>query len=101
MADIVWTPQARADLAAIEDYYVEVTPAYADIVVDGLLGSVRRLETFPLSGRSVPEIGDAAIREVVWREYRVIYWADDERVDVLSVLHTSQQFGASGVGGAV
>lgn len=89
-----WTPQARADLAAIEDYYVDVAPQYADIVVDGLLGSVRRLETFPLSGRSVPEIGDSAIRGVVWREYRVIYWADEARVEVLSVLHTSQQFGA-------
>ncbi|MDT0630373.1 type II toxin-antitoxin system RelE/ParE family toxin [Rubrivirga sp. S365] len=95
MADVVWTPQARADLAAVEDYYVEVAPAYADIVVDGLLGSVRRLATFPLSGRSVPEIADPAIREVVWREYRVIYWADEAHVEVLTVLHTSQQFGAA------
>lgn len=95
MADVVWPPQARADLAAIEDYYVEVAPQYADVVVDGLLGSVRRLESFPLSGRAVPEIDDPSIREVVWREYRVIYWADEGRVDVLSVLHTSQQFGAA------
>ena len=94
MAAVVWSPQARADLAAIEDYYVEVSPAYADVVVDGLLGSVRRLGSFPRSGRSVPEINDPTIREVVWREYRVVYWADDDRVEVLSVLHTSQQFGA-------
>ncbi len=72
MAVVVWSPQARADLAAIEDYDVEVAPQYADVVVDGLLRSVRRLETFPLSGRAVPEIDDPAIREVVWREYRVI-----------------------------
>ena len=64
------------------------------MVVDGVLRSVRRLESFPFSGRSVPEIDDPSIREVVWREYRVIDWADDDRVDVLSVLHTSQEFGA-------
>lgn len=93
MALVRWSPQARADLAAIEDYYLDVAPAYADVVVDGLLASTRRLEAFPLSGRAVPEIDDPAIREVVWREYRVIYWADETRVDVLTVLHTSQSFG--------
>ena len=94
MAVVVWSPQARADLAAIEDYYVDIAPQYADVVVDGLLNSVRRLEAFPFSGQAVPEIGDPSIREVVWREYRVIYWADEERAKVLSVLHASQQFGA-------
>ena len=93
MAAVIWSPQARGDLAAIEDYYLGVAPEYADVVVDGLLASVRRLESFPLSGRAVPEIADASIREVVWREYRVIYWATEERVDILTVLHTSQQFG--------
>ena len=52
-------------------------------------------EAFLLSGRSVPEIVDPAIREVVWREYRVVYWADEDRAEVLSVLHTSQPFGAA------
>ena len=94
MAVVRWSPQARADLAAIEDYYLDVAPAFADVVVDGLLASTRRLEAFPLSGRRVPEIDDPLIREVVWREYRVIYWADEARVDVLTVLHSSQQFGA-------
>lgn len=94
MATVRWSPQARADLAAIEDYYLDVAPSYADVVVDALLRSGRRLEAFPLSGRSVPEIEDPSIREVVWREYRVIYWADAERVDVLTVLHSSQQFGS-------
>ena len=64
------------------------------MVVNGLPSSVRRLETVPHSGRSVPEVNDPAIRKVAWREYRVIYWAGEDRVEALSVLHTSQQFGA-------
>ncbi|MEM0964004.1 MAG: type II toxin-antitoxin system RelE/ParE family toxin [Bacteroidota bacterium] len=94
MADVVWTAQARRDLEAVEDYYLDVAPSYATVVVDGLLASTRRLADFPLSGRAVPEIDDPEIREVVWRDYRVIYWADADRVEVLSVLHTSRQFGA-------
>ena len=76
-------------------YYLDVASAYADVVEDGLLASTKRLATFPRSGRQVPEIGDAAIREVIWREYRVIHFVDEaaERVEVLTVLHSSQQFG--------
>ncbi|MEM6783415.1 MAG: type II toxin-antitoxin system RelE/ParE family toxin [Bacteroidota bacterium] len=66
MAAIIWTPQARRDLEAIEDYYLVVAPHYASVVVDGLLGSTRRLELFARSGRAVPEISAPMIREVVW-----------------------------------
>jgi toxin ParE1/3/4 len=95
VATVIWTPQARADLEAIEDYYLDVAPAYADVIVDGLIASTRRLDVFPQSGRSVPELQDAAMREVIYREYRVIYYYNDEaeRVEVLSVMHTSRQFG--------
>ena len=96
MAEVTWTPQARRDLEAIVAYYLDVTPTYADVVEAGLLASARRLEAFPHSGRLVPEIGDEAIREVLWRGYRVIYHAeaDGSRVAVLTVLHSSRQFGA-------
>lgn len=95
MATVIWTPQARADLEAIEEYYLGVAPAYADVMVEGLLASTRRLEAFPASGRAVPEIEDEALREVIYREYRVIYYhaGRSERVEVLTVLHTSRQFG--------
>ena len=96
MAEVIWAPQARRDVEAIVAYYLEVAPAYASIVEAGLLGSTQMLEDFPHSGRAVPEIENAAMREVIWREYRVIYHAAEEgsRVDVLTVLHSSQQFGA-------
>ena len=83
-------------MAAIVDYYLGTAPAFAEVVQAGLLDSTRRLSEFPLSGRMVPEIGDETIREVVWREYRVIYFAepDGNRVEVLTVLHSAQQFGA-------
>ena len=47
-------------------------------------------------GRIVPEIGDDAIRELIYRDYRIIYIVDaeDEQVDVLTVVHTSQHLGS-------
>lgn len=99
MAEVIWTPQARRDVEAIVTYYLEVAPSYADVVEGSLLASTRRLETFPRSGRAVPEIGDEAIREVVWREYRVIHFVDAvaTRVEVLAPT-PGQRGGAEGRG---
>ena len=50
----------------------------------------------PRSGRVVPEIGDENIREIIHRNYRIIYLylPEEDRTEVLSVFHLSQQFGA-------
>jgi toxin ParE1/3/4 len=97
VAVVIWTPQARRDVEAIETYYLDVAPAYADVIVDGLTNATKRLETFPRSGRAVPEVEDEDVREVIYRAYRVIYLYDETaaRVEVLSVLHSSKQFGGS------
>jgi len=60
---VIWAPQAFADLEAIGDFIARETPVYAQMVADGIMASVDRLEMFPRSGRMVPEIGDEAIRE--------------------------------------
>ena len=96
MADVVWTTRAQADLAEVAEYHATRSPEYAEALVRRLLGAVGRLEAFPRSGRSVPEIADESMREVVYRDYRIIYLYGerDDRVEVLSVFHSSQSFGA-------
>jgi len=43
-------------------------------------------------GRIVSEISDEAIRELIYRDCRIIYivGADDEQVEVPTVVHSSQ-----------
>ena len=75
MAAVIWTPRADADLAAIEAYFAEVrhSPAYAASLTRKIFQAADRLETFPQSGRVVPEIGDETLREVVFHNYRIVY----------------------------
>lgn len=96
MADVVWTPRALADLEAIGAYHAEASPGYAERLVRLLLSATDRLALFPASGRAVPEVGDEAFREVVHRNYRIVYMLlpDEDRVEVLTVFHASRQFGA-------
>ena len=46
---------------------------YADLVVEQIVTAVTRLESNPLSGRVVPEVGDESLREVIHGNYRIVY----------------------------
>ena len=92
-------PQAEADLEAIREYYERVAPEYVQSFVDGAVEKTLQLEVFPRIGRMVPEIGDDALRELIYRQYRIIYIVDaeGERVDVLTIFHSAKEFGSGDV----
>ena len=94
MTRVRWTPQARDDLRGIHEYICNDSPHYAALVVAELLASVRRLREFPESGRVVPERGEPALREVIWRNYRVVYrhLVDATEVHVLLVFRAERLF---------
>ena len=99
MAHVRLTEQAQSELDAIIEYYERVgTTDFAEVFEANVIAKIRPLERFPRMGRIVPEIGDEAIREVIYRNYRIVYVVDrdDEEVEVLTIFHSSQQFGALG-----
>lgn len=68
---------------------------YAEVFEERLVANLKRLEQFPRSGRLVPEIADESIREIIYRAHRIVYVLDpDDNVDVLTIFHSSQQFGS-------
>jgi len=99
MARVRLTEQAQNELDAIIEYYERVGASdFAEVFEEKIIEKIRPLEQFPRVGRIVPEISDEAIREVLYRNYRIVYVVgrDDEEVDVLTIFHSSQQFGALG-----
>lgn len=87
---IVWTYDARDDLATIREYVSRNSPYYASLVVARLIESVKQLQKFPLSGRIVPEVNSAEYRELVRGKYRVVYRIRDNVIEVLMIFHTSR-----------
>ncbi|MFB6097890.1 MAG: type II toxin-antitoxin system RelE/ParE family toxin, partial [Salinibacter sp.] len=70
MATLKWRPQALNDLESIEEYYDDIAPDYASLLVQEILEQADQLERFPRMGRIVPEIADEDIRELIYRDYR-------------------------------
>ena len=51
------------------------------------------LKVQPFIGKEVTEIGDFAVRELVERNYRIIYkLVDKGRIDILTIHHRSIDF---------
>lgn len=97
MTTVRWLPQAEADLEAIRKYYLRVAPDYASPFIEGALEQTKQLKSSPLMGRMVPEIEDKSIRELIYRQYRIVYFVDvnNEQVDILTIFHSARQFGSS------
>jgi len=96
VARVHLTEQPQNEREVVLDYYQSVEAAdFAEVSGEEITEKMRSLEQFPRRGRAMPKIDDAAIREVFYRDYRIVYivdW-DDETVDVLTIFHSSQQFG--------
>ena len=92
MAVVSWTIQALDDLNAICEFIARDAPRYAQLFAMQAFEAVDRLETFPLSGRVVPEINKQEIREVIFGNYRIVYHHTDDKVDIITVHHSAQIF---------
>jgi addiction module RelE/StbE family toxin len=77
VAEIVWSRESEDDLLAIRQYISRDSPAVADRIVDELVASAERLRDFPLSGRSVEELKDEEVREIVVTPYHIAYHISD------------------------
>ena len=82
-----WTNSAIAHLVSIHEHIGRDSPRYASRMVDRITARTRQISAFPLSGQSVPEYRDPAIREVIEGPYRVIYEVGDKDIRVLAVIH--------------
>lgn len=87
MARVVWSRVARDDLRGIVSYIRADAPTYARSFALRLNQRVTQLETFPESGRFVPEDPTLTYRELIFGDYRVIYRHSEGAVTIVTVIH--------------
>jgi len=83
---ITWSREAGENLIDIEEFIARDSPDRAVRFVDAIIYHAETiLVDNPRSGRTVPEIGNPDIRELIYRGYRVIYQLNSDRIDILTV----------------
>ena len=93
MAEVIWTEQALEDLGAICLFIGRDSPHYARVFANDVFLAIDRLAAFPASGRVVPELKKADIREILLGNYRIIYRNASEKVQILTVHHGARLLG--------
>jgi plasmid stabilization system protein ParE len=88
-----WTERAAADLIAIGGYIAADDPAAARVWVEKLRLRAAKASKLPRSGRVVPEVGRADVREVLLRTYRIVYRIVDGGIVVLTVFEGHRLLG--------
>ena len=81
-----WRLSAVSDLADIRDFISKNDPEAARAVVDRVLRSVERLESFPKSGRAGQVSGTSEL-VVPGLPYIVVYTVDDTDISIIGVFH--------------
>jgi len=64
---------------------------YADKFIDKMVSRVGQLETFPKSGRVVPEFNTETIRELIEGNYRIVYRINPDYVGIVRIHHSARQ----------
>ena len=83
---VTWSREAGENLVDIEEFIARDSVERATRFVDALIDYAEAiLADNPKSGRSVPEIGNPDIRELIYQGYRIVYRLNGDHIEILSV----------------
>ncbi len=80
---LILSKRALRDLEEIVTYIAGDNPLAAERFGHRLIAEAEAIVSHPLAGRMVPELGDAAIRERIFRAYRIVYRIDSGRAEII------------------
>ncbi len=90
MVEIEWSSIAQNDLNKIIDYIAQDSLEYALLFYEQVREKVENLTQFPKMGRKVPELDYPNIRELILRNYRLIYQILGEKIQIVRLIHGSR-----------
>ena len=89
---LVVTPEARYDFREIQRYIARDSVLAAQRFTSLLRSKTKILGRHPEIGRVVPEINRRVIREIIVKNYRIIYHVDflNKEIEVLRYWHAAR-----------
>lgn len=90
MVKIIWSEQSLEDLKNIYDYIAADSKHYARSFTERIVEFIEHLASFPKLGRRVPESDDENIREIIFKNYRIIYQINKGYLELITVIHGSR-----------
>ncbi|MBN2536535.1 MAG: type II toxin-antitoxin system RelE/ParE family toxin [Spirochaetales bacterium] len=87
---IIWSDKALSDIEEIIAYISKDSEYFAINSASKIISTVELLKSFPDIGRIVPEYQNTEIRELIYRNYRIVYKYKTKFVGIITVFHGSK-----------
>ena len=85
---VYWTKEALDKLQQIKDFISQDNIEAALKFVEKLISMGESIVENPERGRIVPELSISEIREIVYKNYRIVYLLKKNSVDILTVFES-------------
>jgi toxin ParE1/3/4 len=82
---IIWTSEALNKLIEIENFIAQDNPQRAEEFIDYLIEKSKVIKENAKIGRIVPEISTPSIRELLIKNYRLVYRLQRSEIIILTV----------------
>jgi toxin ParE1/3/4 len=89
---VLWTKEAVRRIEEIEEYISKDHPDTAISFTDKLIALAESLADAPQKGRIVPELSLENIRELLYKNYRIVYVIKNNSIDILTVFEAHKLF---------
>jgi addiction module RelE/StbE family toxin len=89
--NIKWSAQARRDLCAIRDFIAHDSEHDAQLQIERLILRVESTARMPSKGHPVHEFTESGLREIHEGSYRIIYRANIDEMQVVTLVHMKQR----------
>lgn len=90
MAQVIWTEPALQDVNEIAEFIAIDKMSAASKLVQNFFSSTERLEKFPKSGRTPPELENSRYLELIVNPCRIFYRVEKEKVYILYVMRSER-----------
>jgi addiction module RelE/StbE family toxin len=82
---VIWTREALEKLSEIETFIGTDNPERAETFISYLIEQSESISQNPQIGRTVPEILNPEIREIIVKKYRIVYRLKKQKIEILTV----------------
>ena len=82
---LVWTKESLTRLKEIEEYIAADNRRAAFALIDKIISLAESLSENPEKGRIVPELSITQIREILYKNYRIVYLLKKNSIEILTV----------------
>ena len=88
---VIWSEGALKDFEEIISFISRDSAQYATRFASKIIDGIEILKTFPEIGRIVPEYDDKNLREIIYRNYRIVYKKSEGMAEVVTIFQGSKQ----------